>query len=282
MLLALALAGTFAFLGRWQLQRSIENGKPGPATTETQHRLQDITHPQQPMPSKLDGQRVSARGHFVPGDTVVLTGRSGGGTYQTVGRFVLDANGASLPVVIGYADSREKALAGGERAAKGTTITVVGRYYPSESPDQDAFEKGQFSAVSSAFLPNEWKGFSGEIYGGYVVATAPTAELAGLGTIADHKPVRTVQLDWLNLFYAVEWVVFAGFAVFLWWRFVRDAYEREQDELAEGAGSGRDGGGAADGDGGGGAAGGGAADGGAAAEEPTLHVSEGGAPAGRR
>lgn len=235
LVLALVLAGTFAFLGRWQLQRSIENGKPGPATTETQRRLQDITKPQQPMPSKLDGQRVTARGHFVPGDVVVLTGRSGGGTYQTVGRFRLDVNGASLPVVIGYADSRAAALAGGARAADGSTVTVVGRYYPSESPDQDAYEKGEFSAVSSAFLPNEWKGFSGEIYGGYVVATAATAEQAGLGTIADHKPVRSVQLDWLNLFYAVEWVVFAGFAVFLWWRFVRDAYEREQDEAAEAA-----------------------------------------------
>jgi surfeit locus 1 family protein len=34
------------------------------------------------------------------------------------------------------------------------------------------------------------------------------------------------------VFYAVEWVVFAGFAVFLWYRLVRDAVERERDEAA--------------------------------------------------
>jgi hypothetical protein len=28
----------------------------------------------------------------------------------------------------------------------------------------------------------------------------------------------------------VEWVIFAGFAVFLWYRLVRDVWEREQEE----------------------------------------------------
>ena len=36
------------------------------------------------------------------------------------------------------------------------------------------------------------------------------------------------------MFYAVEWVVFAGFAIFLWYRLVRDAVERERDEAEDG------------------------------------------------
>jgi hypothetical protein len=38
----------------------------------------------------------------------------------------------------------------------------------------------------------------------------------------------------MNIFYAVEWVVFAGFAIFLWWRLVADDYRRtlEDDEFA--------------------------------------------------
>ena len=43
-----------------------------------------------------------------------------------------------------------------------------------------------------------------------------------------------MELNWLNVFYAVEWVVFAGFAVFLWYRLVRDAVERERDEAEAG------------------------------------------------
>lgn len=33
-------------------------------------------------------------------------------------------------------------------------------------------------------------------------------------------------INWLNLFYAVEWVVFAGFAIFFWYRLVRDDWEK--------------------------------------------------------
>lgn len=33
-------------------------------------------------------------------------------------------------------------------------------------------------------------------------------------------------MNWLNVFYALEWVVFAGFAVFLWWRLLADAHRR--------------------------------------------------------
>ncbi|MCC7128649.1 MAG: SURF1 family protein, partial [Microbacteriaceae bacterium] len=41
-------------------------------------------------------------------------------------------------------------------------------------------------------------------------------------------PEKGVELNLLNLFYAAEWVIFAGFAVFLWWRLVKDAWLREQ------------------------------------------------------
>jgi surfeit locus 1 family protein len=53
------------------------------------------------------------------------------------------------------------------------------------------------------------------------------------------KPSSDVEVNLLNIFYAVEWVVFAGFAIFLWYRLVRDAWEREQDESADAAGADR-------------------------------------------
>jgi hypothetical protein len=40
-------------------------------------------------------------------------------------------------------------------------------------------------------------------------------------------------LNWLNVFYAVEWVVFAGFAIFLWYRLLRDEWMREVEDAAE-------------------------------------------------
>jgi surfeit locus 1 family protein len=235
LLLALVLAAVFAALGKWQLERSIENGKPLPASTEIRKTLDDVTTPEKPVGSALAGQKVTVSGHFVAGDTTILTGRSGGGTYQAVGHLVDDATGASLPVVIGWSDQRAAAVAGGDRLSDGDTMTIRGRYYPSESPDQDAFEQRHYSAVAPARFVNTWKAFDDRMYGGYVVADGSTAKAAGLATIADRAPTREVQFDWLNLFYAVEWVVFAGFAVFLWYRFVKDAWEREQDEEREAA-----------------------------------------------
>lgn len=235
LVLALVLAGVFAGLGKWQLERSIANGTPLPETTETQKPLQDVTQPGQAASETIAGQKVSVTGRFVAGDTTLLTGRSGGGTYQTVGHLVDAASGASVPVVIGWADERRAAEAGGERVADGAELTVEGRYYPAESPDQDAYTKGEFSAVAPARFVNTWKAFDDRMYIGYVVADGTTAQAADLGTIADRAPTREVRFDWLNLFYAIEWVVFAGFAVFLWYRFVKDAWEREQEDAQDAA-----------------------------------------------
>jgi hypothetical protein len=33
----------------------------------------------------------------------------------------------------------------------------------------------------------------------------------------------------LNLFYAMQWVIFGVFALYLWWRLVRDEWEREAE-----------------------------------------------------
>ena len=52
-------------------------------------------------------------------------------------------------------------------------------------------------------------------------------------SISSPPPEESVELIWLNVFYAVEWVVFAGFAIVLWYRLVRDAVERERDAAAE-------------------------------------------------
>ncbi|WIE78702.1 SURF1 family cytochrome oxidase biogenesis protein [Curtobacterium sp. MCSS17_016] len=235
LLLALVLAAVFAGLGKWQLERSIANGKPLPATTETRRTLEAVTTPERPVSESLAGQKVTVTGTFVADDTTVLTGRTGGGKYQTVGHLVDSDGGASLPVVIGWSDQRSAAVAGGERLADGQTLTIQGRYYPAESPDQDAYKKGEYSAVAPARFVNTWQAFDDRMYLGYVVADGTTAKAADLGTIADRAPSREVQFDWLNLFYAIEWVVFAGFAVFLWYRFVKDAWEREQEEEREAA-----------------------------------------------
>ena len=40
------------------------------------------------------------------------------------------------------------------------------------------------------------------------------------------------ERSWRNLLYALEWVVFAAFAAFVWWRYVRDVTRRRDEEDA--------------------------------------------------
>ena len=44
---------------------------------------------------------------------------------------------------------------------------------------------------------------------------------------------REAIFNWLNIFYGFEWVVFAGFAIFMWWRLVADDYRRQQEDEAD-------------------------------------------------
>jgi hypothetical protein len=44
--------------------------------------------------------------------------------------------------------------------------------------------------------------------------------------------VREIEFNLLNVFYALEWAIFAGFAIYLWYRLVRDVVEREAEPAA--------------------------------------------------
>lgn len=77
-------------------------------------------------------------------------------------------------------------------------------------------------------------------YPGFVAATS---EVSGGVTIPLGDDVKALnippqppaeQVNWLNLFYAVEWVVFAGFSIFIWWRLVKDDYHRDLEDALDG------------------------------------------------
>jgi hypothetical protein len=92
---------------------------------------------------------------------------------------------------------------------------------------------GQVSALSTAELVNLWQTSS---YPAFIVANSVIAHGTDVGAGTGELKKITVtaqpdgtQINWLNIFYSIEWVVFAGFAVFLWWRLVGDDYRRQQE-----------------------------------------------------
>ena len=232
LIVALAIAGGFAALGQWQLSRSFDSGAAPAEQTETVVALDSISTAQQPVPAIATGQLVTIDATFVPGDYVVLSDRinlSGPG-YWVVGHAVT-ADGASLAVALGWAAtaaSAAEALDALEQRPPSTTIT--GRYLPSESPQESNFQAGQRSALAVSELVNLWAQAPTGVYGGYVVADAAAS---GLEKIDSPRPLSEVSLNLLNVFYAVEWIIFAGFAIFLWYRLVRDTWEAEAEALGD-------------------------------------------------
>jgi surfeit locus 1 family protein len=229
LILALAIAAGFAALGQWQIARSFENAAPREEQTEVVVPLDTISQPQHPVPDSATGQLVTVPAQFVAGDYEVLSDRinhSGPG-FWVVGH-ALTPGGASLAVALGWAatpDAAADAIRALDDSAPDGALT--GRYLPTESPQESDFEKGIRSSMAVPELINLWATPPEGVYGGYLIADAAPA---GLELIDAPAPITDVSLNLLNIFYAVEWVIFAGFAIFLWYRLVKDAWEEENAE----------------------------------------------------
>lgn len=257
LLFALALAAVFAWLGKWQVERAVLDSQVASAPTEITKPLTELAKPGGPIPITAGGHLTSVKGAFDPEGFVVLTGRlnQGEAGFWLVGRLLVVDSGAdgssvaslgpdsvSLPVALGWAPTGEAlevaltsetavaaASAAAQASGEGTLLSFSGRLMPTEAPQvpDPAGDPFDVSTLSVASLVNVWPHYSGTSFGAYlIVDSAPD----GLSTIDSAPPENSTTLNWLNIFYAIEWVVFAGFAVYFWYRLVRDAYEREEEE----------------------------------------------------
>ncbi|RFA10035.1 hypothetical protein B7R54_13085 [Subtercola boreus] len=245
LVLALAVAAIFAALGQWQLSRAVTSNGPNPnATTEIAKPLEEAATAGAPVMEAQDGQMVTADGALVAPDFTIISNRLNGGVlgYWVVGRFdlsVAQSGGSqtSVAVALGWSDDRSEAESAARALNQTTgfpTEQLLGRYVGSDGPeikDSEGKLAGDrvMSTMAISSLINVWTDFpdTATVYGGYIVASAP---VEGLTAIDSPIPQRTTELNWLNIFYAIEWVIFAGFAIFFWYRLVRDAWEREQEE----------------------------------------------------
>ena len=221
LLLCLGIAAGFAGLGQWQLSRSVENAAaPEAPDTETAVALETIAEPQTAVTPAQFGRLVTVSGRFA--EVIEITDRNNGGADQgsvVVARLITD-DGVSLVVALGWTATHGMPALADER------VTLTGRYLPSEVASDSDFEAGERNAISVADLINVWPD-AVPVYGGYLVLDdAPEP----LETIYSPPPQQEVSLNLLNVFYALEWAIFAGFAIYLWYRLVQDVVEKEAEE----------------------------------------------------
>lgn len=237
---AILVSGVFVLLSQWQFGRSVQPEAPVTPATEQTRPLTETLKPGDFFPGSVSDQMVSAEGTYDPAKQVLVPGRlkDGNTGYWVVSAFAVTGAPALtgvaatpqtwIPVARGWVAEPDDAP-----APPSGVVQLTGRLLPSESPlPETAPEPGRATAVSVAELINYWDVSS---YQGFIAATSEVAEGSDVSAASvggDLKPLNigpqppAQKVNWLNVFYSVEWVVFAGFALFIWWRMVKDDYQR--------------------------------------------------------
>ena len=259
LLLCLLLAGVFAALAQWQVTRSVIPNSDNAGWTSVQTKpLDEIAKVGEPYSfneiSKLGKDKVltevSAKVIFQPtyilvANRIQLDGRVG---YW----LVLPANTpkGKLFIAVGFIKDEKTARkvlsdlrkpntsAAQSHGALYEGTEVQGRYIPSEEP-LEQLDADTFSSLSVAQLINltdEVKPLQSNAYAGALVLTHTNLVVAAspdLQPITIGLAKSETQVNWLSAFYAIEWTVFAGFALFIWWRLLSDAYLKQQSKMGK-------------------------------------------------
>ncbi len=230
------VVASFTWLGMWQLDVARDR--------QNEERLQQIAvlpaedigqvlPPHTPLTQSLVGRRVTATGTYDASHQEIVVPRVLDGR---VGAWVLtplNVDGSYLPVVRGWvADPAEV------QPPPAGEITVVGALAPPESaPDEAvALPEGQVATIDVATMVNEWDAgvFSAFAYmeseqlaSGEVVAWTPT--------LVPSPGFGPGGIQWRNLAYALQWWLFAAFAVYMWFRMVREDAQATQAAALTGA-----------------------------------------------
>lgn len=224
----IVLVTSFVLLGRWQWGVAFSDGRSA-ANEKMQDRptvaISQAMQPAQSFPRDGSLRPVRATGHYDPTRQELVAGRTldGRNGFWVLTPLVVDGNGSRLPVVRGFV-SDPKNVPGPSTGTK--QVSVTGALAPGESPEPGVFPNGQIGAINLAVLTNTW---GGSVYNAFIFATneTPDATAAPIATFPPPQPGGG-GFHLLNASYAVQWIAFAGFAIYVWVRMVRDEHDLAQ------------------------------------------------------
>lgn len=248
--LVLVLASIFVGLSMWQVDRAQhKNDVLTAQDVETMQPFTDVLDAQVPMPQRLVDQRVSLTGSYLADAQVLVTDRIHEGEtgfwvvtmFEVAGAQLGDeaqlrspdaatAKPIAVPVVRGWVPDAASAA---QSPAPTGDIDMEARLGPVEGPVQASdLPAGQVRSVSTAQLVNLFDVYT---YSGIVFPEAAAMTGAGDGMpLVDLEAQEEGGLDWQSAIYALEWIFFAGFAFYIWFQLLRDAYREQQEQESGG------------------------------------------------
>ena len=235
-LLALMVVATLVcgLLAGWQWDRAHRVLSDQAAGSQDLGDIRDVLGVGGAITNEIVGDTVSARGSYLPGEQIVVPGRFIDDTDAAIVVSSLlvdmeDGTQARLPVARGWLPVSEITAANGEidptlaPAPPQGEVEISGRLEASESAS-GGVEGGVAQDIATPQLVNEW---GSPMFAGFVAPLEPAGALRPLPA-AESEFSR--GLNWQNIGYSLQWVMFGGFFLFLWWRSVRAAH---LDEVAD-------------------------------------------------
>ncbi|WP_052337144.1 SURF1 family protein [Nocardioides alkalitolerans] len=151
-------------------------------------------------------------------------------------------SGTLLPVVRGWSATADDLPAAPEGAVE--TVAWLQPGEGSGATDDDATDR----VVPQMRLADVLRLVDGPMYEAYGVVAGPDAASGPVGedpvnpgtdglapVTPDEVPAISASTGLRNLLYAIEWWVFAAFAAFVWWRFVKDEVDKARQPDDDGA-----------------------------------------------
>ena len=173
----------------------------------------------QAFPGNDIGRPVTLSGRWLPADTFFVKGRLPRGGVSVDGYLAVTPvliDGSAIPVVRGWTKS------GVAPPVAAEPVSITGWLEPSDESDPVQIKPGLFGSLSLAAVAQT---ISTPLYSGFVVAKSATSGLDGVRALGPTQTSST-GADWgtglRNFLYGVQWWLFAGLAVYLWWRWCRD------------------------------------------------------------
>lgn len=215
MLLCLAVA---IGLGLWQYDAwsSHRAAAAQDLSRAAPEQLTDVMTGDDPFPGEELGRPVTFTGRWLGADTLYVADRwlHGKKGYWVVTPVLVDGSGSAMPVVRGWSPSPSSPQLSGR-------ASVTGWLQPSEGSGQ-VDEDVHDDVIPEMRTASIVEHVDQDLYGGFVV-TRDNREPALAQVTAASIPEISSTTGLRNLLYAIEWWIFGGFAVFIWWRWCRDS-----------------------------------------------------------
>jgi cytochrome oxidase assembly protein ShyY1 len=234
-LIGVAATVAAVLLGLWQLDawHARREAAAQDLSSTAPVALDKVLGADEPFPSAAVGRPVDVAGEWLPGSSFYVSDRDLGGRpgYWVVtpvavcGQSAACGSSSALLVVRGWTARPADAPAppDGRVRLTGWLQPAEGSGVPDPNPRDDVLPELRIADAIQRV--------DQDLYGAYLIArdATPRDAMAGLEPVTpDSLPAPDTTTGLRNLFYAVEWWVFAGFALFIWGRWAKDEVERSQ------------------------------------------------------